>query len=183
MPTPPRWLRPPPPGRSPVLEVHHGTWRDVLFQVVLYSALLVILVWACVARGRFDVGEMVVAAIIVAVAVVAVWSGRTTHLAAGADWVRSRGKTWVDTYALTQVKVTASVAKHHVHLTDDQGRRLVLSTHDLQANPRLWELVYNGIRHGIAAGAEVKGSTRRVLRPVPPENPDRPRAPLPDHRK
>lgn len=34
----------------------------------------------------------------------------------------------------------------------------------LESNPRLWDLVYNGLRHSAAAGAEVDPHTRELLR-------------------
>lgn len=35
---------------------------------------------------------------------------------------------------------------------------------DLQANQDLWDLVYNGIRHSVARGAETSGYARGALK-------------------
>ncbi len=47
-------------------------------------------------------------------------------------------------------------------------REIVLPFGLLEGNQRLWDLVYNGIRHSVAGGAEVDARTRRQLG-LPPE--------------
>ncbi|MDL5159824.1 hypothetical protein [Actinomycetospora termitidis] len=86
------------------------------------------------------------------------------YLAAGADWLQGRGS-WVDVYQLTEIVVAAGTAQHWITFVDAEGRRSTQSTNDLQANPALWDLVYNGIRHSVADGATVRGTGARNLRP------------------
>lgn len=153
-------LRPPPPGCGRVLEVHRGTRWDGWVYVGMMAALV-------------GLGALVDSRVLgfwwlwVLVAVVTVLGARSvsgTYLAAGADFLQNR-RTWVDLYDLTEITVAAGNGQHWITLDDGHGRRTSAGTNDLHASPALWDLVYNGIRHSVAAGAEVKGSGARYLRP------------------
>lgn len=142
-----------------MLELFHNRWTDGLGRVGLYLAIL----------GLGALSQPVILtswwlwALIIGMSALAFRKAVTDYRAAGADWFQT-GSQWVDTYDLVKIKVTVSTVTWHVHLTDRGERHLVVSVLDLQANPELWDLVYNGIRHSAAAGAEVRGSGARQLR-------------------
>lgn len=69
----------------------------------------------------------------------------------------------VSLYELTAVKVVDR-ARLGLCLRLVQGdRRFVVPCGLLEGNQRLWDLVYLGIRHAVAAGAEADERTRRLL--------------------
>lgn len=82
--------------------------------------------------------------------------------AAGAEWFAC-GKRWVKQYELTSITVRMRFSKRYLHLVDRDGRKVVLFIGDAQENQELWDLVYNGIRHSVAAGAETNWVARRAL--------------------
>ena len=92
------------------------------------------------------------------------------YLAAGADWLQAGRTAWVDVYALTTVTVAAGTGQHWITLADTGERHATISTNDLHANPALWDLVYNGIRHSTADGARLTGSGAHNLRPPGPDD-------------
>ncbi|WP_433608886.1 hypothetical protein [Prescottella agglutinans] len=71
--------------------------------------------------------------------------------AAGAVWAQS-GKSWVNTYELVEVRITGGGGYSTLTLTDASGRVLAGSLQELEANWRLWDLIYNGILHSAASG-------------------------------
>ncbi|MFC5061941.1 hypothetical protein [Actinomycetospora atypica] len=154
-------LRPPPPGRGRVLEVHRGTRWDGLVFVGMTAALLGL---GALLDSRI-LGFWWLWALFGVVAVLGARNVSRTYLAAGADYLQGR-RTWVDLYALTEITVAAGNGQHWITLVDRDERRTTAGTNDLHANPALWDLVYNGIRHSVAAGAHVKGSGARNLRPT-----------------
>ncbi|MEN3615633.1 hypothetical protein AAH979_39825 [Plantactinospora sp. ZYX-F-223] len=66
-------------------------------------------------------------------------------------------------YELRTITVTDSARGRALRLVGPNQRRLTLPFGLLEANQRLWDLVYNGIRHSEAAGAEIDARTRRML--------------------
>ncbi|WP_226435131.1 MULTISPECIES: hypothetical protein [Rhodococcus] len=85
--------------------------------------------------------------------------------AAGATWVQWRSS-WVDTYHLTRIQFSADGYARVLRLKDVHGNTIhSFKIHDLQANPDLWDLVYNGILHSVASGnCDIDAKTRRVLK-------------------
>jgi len=81
--------------------------------------------------------------------------GRDERLAAGADWYQY-GRRFIRTYELTsvQVKGTSAGAAWDLDLEDSDGRNVTTQLGRILQNPRLGELVYNGIRHSVRNGAE-----------------------------
>lgn len=71
--------------------------------------------------------------------------------AAGAVWAQS-GTSWVNTYELVEIRITGSGAYSMLTLTDASGRVLAGPLRELEANWRLWDLIYNGILHSAASG-------------------------------
>ncbi|MGW5289537.1 hypothetical protein [Rhodococcus pyridinivorans] len=89
----------------------------------------------------------------------------TRWVAAGATWLQSR-KTWVDTYHLTYVRFSGSGRTSALSLKDFHGNEIrSASIDEIQNNPDLWDLVYNGILHSVDSGeCDVDQKTRRILR-------------------
>lgn len=81
---------------------------------------------------------------------------------AGAGWAgEGSGRAeCVTTYDLTRIAVTGDT----LHLTGTDGGKLALPLGLLEGSPPLWDLIYNGLRHSAAAGAEVDPATRERLR-------------------
>jgi hypothetical protein len=75
-------------------------------------------------------------------------SGRAEWVAAGANWVASNTG-WVDVYKLTEIKTRVDVGVLKLCLTDSAGRKMDQTLSFLQANRKLWDLVYNGMLHSI----------------------------------
>ncbi|RZS36999.1 hypothetical protein EV193_106234 [Herbihabitans rhizosphaerae] len=93
---------------------------------------------------------------------VVLMSGPTSVLtySAGADWFqvqRTRfGRTkcaWVKLYELRHIDAFGGVL-FHLRLWDDE-RGIERSFEELQLDRRMWDLIYNGIVHSAAKGAEV----------------------------
>jgi hypothetical protein len=78
---------------------------------------------------------------------------RGHKISAGADWLNSRGGI-VRTYELTKVTVTSHAGGYGLELADAQGGSADADFGLIQVNRDLWDLVYNGILHSVAAGAE-----------------------------
>lgn len=89
--------------------------------------------------------------------VLAVIGGATGRHAAsaGAAWLMDHHKRWVKTYELTKIWWTKDPHQGDVHLRDTSGREMKIPMRNLWLNTNLWALVYNGIRHSVANGAEV----------------------------
>ncbi|HET8994346.1 MAG TPA: hypothetical protein VFN32_11140, partial [Rhodococcus sp. (in: high G+C Gram-positive bacteria)] len=85
--------------------------------------------------------------------------------AAGATWVQWRSS-WVDTYRLTRIRFSADGYARVLRLKDAHGNKIhSFKIHDLQSNPDLWDLVYNGILYSIASGnCDIDAKTRRILK-------------------
>ncbi|CAM00080.1 hypothetical protein SACE_0739 [Saccharopolyspora erythraea NRRL 2338] len=89
-----------------------------------------------------------------------VYAWRSEVVTAGADWVRFR-RHWVCTYELTSIRLVARGANgHDLVLEDRDGRAVGAKPYLFQANRRLWDLVYLGMRHSAANGAEVNRPAR-----------------------
>lgn len=91
------------------------------------------------------------------------FSYRNATCAAGAEWF-SHGKHWVRQYELTTVKITMRFSNRYLRLIDCDGRKVTVFLGDVQQNQRLWDLVYNGIVHSVASGAETNWIARRALK-------------------
>jgi hypothetical protein len=72
-------------------------------------------------------------------------------------------------YELRSISVKDSSRGLSLRLVGPDKRRLTLPFGLLEANQRLWDLVYNGIRHSEAAGAEIDARTRQLLA-LPPRD-------------
>lgn len=103
--------------------------------------------------------------------------------AAGATWVQWRSS-WVDTYHLTRVRFSADGYSRVLRLKDVHGNEIrSFKISDIQGNPDLWDLVYNGILHSVASGnCDIDAKTRRILR-IPYELGPRPTRKRVDRRR
>ena len=83
---------------------------------------------------------------------------------AGAQWVQERDK-WVSTYELTRVRFTTVGYNRAAKLVDIHGNELVIVLRHTQMNPKLWDLVYNGIVYSVATGnCDISKAARRILK-------------------
>jgi hypothetical protein len=89
-------------------------------------------------------------------------TGATEGMEAGADWFRYR-KSWIRTYELIEIKLEKAWGTDSLSLKDADGRQLSIKIYDIQTNPDLWNLVYNGILHSVHRGGAV-ANERAVVR-------------------
>jgi hypothetical protein len=78
---------------------------------------------------------------------------RGHKISAGADWLNCRGGI-VCTYELSDITVTSHAGGHGLELKDAHGGTADADFGLIQVNRDLWDLVYNGILHSVAGGAE-----------------------------
>lgn len=88
---------------------------------------------------------------------------RQEWLAAGAIWFQHK-QSWVNTYELVEVKIGAASASQTLKLKDLAGQYTEVKLRDVQENPDLWDLVYNGILHSTVSGkVSVSPGHRKIL--------------------
>lgn len=96
-------------------------------------------------------------------------------ISAGADWVqwykrpkwyqwRKREPHVVKTYRLTNIEGYAAGAVLYLRIVDEDGQGSDRIRAGLQPDRRIWDLVYNGILHSVAAGAEINSLAIDMLR-------------------
>lgn len=85
-------------------------------------------------------------------------------IAAGADWLRV-GRAEVALYQLIEIRLRSRTSDPYLELTDATGRGLAVTLTSLQRNRKLWDLVYNGLRHSAASGTGIDEHTSAWLRP------------------
>jgi hypothetical protein len=96
-------------------------------------------------------------------------------ISAGADWVQwHERENWyqlpwckpyhLKTYRLTQIEGHVAGVNWHLRLWDEDGRSRDCPWVELQPDRRIWDLVYNGILHSVAAGAEINSLAIDMLR-------------------
>lgn len=66
-------------------------------------------------------------------------------------------------YELRSISVTDSIRGRALRIVGPDKQRLTLPFGLLESNQQLWDLVYNGIRHSEATGAEIDSRTRQLL--------------------
>ncbi len=91
--------------------------------------------------------------------------GNDRWTAAGATWLQKH-TSWVDTYQLTEVHLRASRTNKQLFFRDAHGRNIDhMRIAQIQANPAVWDLVFNGILHSVAAGnCNIDADTRKYLK-------------------
>jgi hypothetical protein len=137
--------------------------------VLPVTLVIAIILWFT-AEAR-TVAYLTSATVVVAVAALAFWynaSNTTVVLRAGARAVAEVDSDGagidLPLYELSSVGVTDSPRGLSLRLVGPNKQRLTLPFGLLEANQELWGLVYNGIRHSEAGGAEIDARTRRLLR-------------------
>ncbi|WP_183783549.1 hypothetical protein [Prauserella sediminis] len=160
-----------PSGPTAALEWLYGTrksgWWSAATVVVLIIAFLTF-------KSGLDWVFAWPTWLFMAAAGVAFWFlPRNTKMAAGADWVNAGGDT-IYTYELVEIGTSGTPGSWELILKDQRGNVDRGNIADYQQNPLLWDLVFNGIRHSVAAGATIDPETYRVLKldeyPNPPRS-------------
>lgn len=163
----------PPQGFGPVLAWHRESRHGKIMTVLACLAIVVVLFSVLQAlKGDSPVGWVQYWPVWVVFAVGTVLaSSPFSYLtyAAGADWlvldITKWGKTkriWVALYELTRVDAAYGGPTFHLDLNTKRGG-LSASFEELQRDRRIWDLVYNGIMHSVANGAQVGNQAIGIL--------------------
>lgn len=162
----------PPLLESVVTRRPPGRWRaaalGAVYAVLPVTVVIAIVLWFT-AEDRAT-AYLIMAAVVVAAAVLAFFynaANPTVVLRAGA---RAVAEVDIDgagvdlpLYELRAISVVDSPRGLALRLVGPDKQRLTLPFGLLEANQQLWDLVYNGLRHSEAAGAEVDARSRRLL--------------------
>lgn len=158
----------PPEGMGPVLESFRPSHLVSVFAGLIGAG--VVALFLILRDGGFGwASNVVLWAPIAVVAVVLYVSVRRTVITAGSDWLMA--KSWVRTYELSAIRLDSRSNVTRLTLQDKTGRRVNVELADLCGNSKLWDLVYNGIRHSLASRGErvspaVARSAVNVQRPA-----------------
>ena len=155
------------PGRPP------GRWRSSVlaagYAVLPAAVVQAILMWFAADGWRWR-GFLILAAVVAGVVVLFFWraaSDTTVILRAGARTVAEVDADGagleLPLYELRSIGVTGSARGRALRVVGPNRQKLTLPLGLLEANQQLWDLVYNGIRHSEAAGAEIDLRTRELL--------------------
>jgi hypothetical protein len=145
-----------------------GRWRTIALgtavAILPVSVVMAILVWFT-AEDRTE-SFLILAGVAGAAYLLFFWLNREEGgvlLHAGAQVVAELDLdgdgTELPVYELRSIKAKGPALR----LEGSNGWRVTLPFGLLEANQQLWELVYNGIRHSEAAGAEIDAHTRQLL--------------------
>lgn len=153
----------PPDGEGQIVEWHcRSSMKYRVLGALIYGGLLA--VFFTVKDGGLSwVDGWGAWAIIGVAALIGVALASTIRMSAGADWFINAGD-FVKTYELTRLEVTDAFADHTLALLDKHGNKVRVSLSHFANNRELWDLVYNGIRHSVAAGADTNPLARTTLR-------------------
>lgn len=158
-----------PPGCGPAFEWYQESRRGFMY-AVLGGMLLVALVGTLRTGGIAWVTDWVAWVVVVCVVIFGVLVRGVPRFSAGADWFSHR-KSWVNTYDLVRVEIIVTGPNYQLALKDLAGRLVHVKIDELQLNPRLWDLVYNGILHS-AHSREIEANQKAIdwlrLPPHPP---------------
>jgi hypothetical protein len=145
-----------------------------VYAVLPVTVLIAILLWFTTDGGAGV--YLILVAVAAVVALLFFWrnaSGATVVLRAGA---RAVAEVDIDgsglelpLYELRSISVRDTSRGNALRIVGPNKQRLTFPFGLLEANPQLWDLVYNGIRHSEAAGAEIDARTRQLLA-LPPRD-------------
>lgn len=165
----------PPDGMGPVLAWRRKTVNDNIARFAISLAVLVVgttLISLMKELGPFFLfGVWQIWLILFAGAYLMSSPFRLRVLAAGADWFqihsilpfRKNRYGLVKLYELTEVEASFGPTEYHLFIADkDTTVELLLM--EWQDNPRLWDLVYNGILHSVSKGANINTTAVAALR-------------------
>ncbi|MDV6012294.1 hypothetical protein [Haloechinothrix sp. LS1_15] len=158
-----RWSRfrvpKPPPGEGPPLEWDYGSLKR---QIEAFFVTMVIFIGFFTVydlldsdRGMFDwATDRTMWILFVVFSFLFSFGVYIGTVAAGADWLMQR-KHFIKTYELTSIELEPAINKYTFELQDRYGNEVSVSELALLGNRRLWNLVYNGIRHSVVNGAYI----------------------------
>jgi hypothetical protein len=161
---------------APMLELVEARRRRALLSVAFYSVYIALTLTAGLALVMSGPANASLRADPVPYAIgAAIWAGSTTlaylnrrthTVYAGAGWVgdsEDREKI-VSTYDLTRIRIfDASGPGAILQMIGKDGVFLQLPIGLLEGSQKLWDLIYNGLRHSAATGAQVDPATRELL--------------------
>lgn len=151
-----------PAGQSPLLEWYKDSRRNAVLAALGMAVILV--GFTTLTAGGFSwISEWWSWLLIVPWPPLVYQSTRGVTCAAGAEWF-ANGPRWVRLYDLASVKVKMQAQNRELQLSDNSGRKTTILLMRVQQNPDLWNLVYNGIRHSVADGAETNDLARNALK-------------------
>ncbi|MFN2494434.1 MAG: hypothetical protein ABR608_00785 [Pseudonocardiaceae bacterium] len=136
-----------PEGQGPLLEWHRDSRRSTYRLAALMFGFMFV-VMTLIAGGFSWMMHWVFWLIVLAGPLVMFLTGRSRWMAAGAEWFAANTG-WVKIYELIKVELAGSGISPRLYLTDEAGRVAHAELREMQANSRLWDLVYNGIIHSI----------------------------------
>jgi hypothetical protein len=161
---------PPPPGQSPVLAWHRASpMKNISLRLLAIVAVMVFYdfirapclcaalanLWICLIVPVFGTPLLVIG-----------WRLRR-NFTAGADWAMLRDK-WVRTYELTSIEARTEKVKRKtyttLYLVDSEDRELQFGIRRFLGGRPFWDLLYNGILHSVANGAETNQLARDTLK-------------------
>ncbi|MBE9373011.1 hypothetical protein IQ251_00980 [Saccharopolyspora sp. HNM0983] len=101
------------------------------------------------------------------------YGNRLSPCSAGAEWLRGADGRWVRTYELTRITARRNAALALVLEFHDRRRRtLEISVDSLRNNPRVWDLVHNGVLHSVVANKALTNTRLHTSLQLPyPEQP------------
>ncbi len=148
---------------GPVLEWLQPTVRDRYIGAFLIAAILV--VYLTVINGDFRWIHWWIMWVIIPGSSLLLFFGKGNHWTAAAP-PGSNGTTAVDTYHLTRIRFSADGPSRVLRLKDAHGNKIQsFKISEIQRNPDLWDLVYNGILHSVASGnCDIDAKTRHILK-------------------
>ncbi|MFD0919055.1 hypothetical protein ACFQ16_04790 [Saccharopolyspora rosea] len=162
-------IPPPPKGQGPVLEWYRDSrLASWLGGLVPAGAIFVAGIWH---SGLPAVTSWALWVFVVAAYAFGFYASRRDVVTAGSDWLRY-SKHWVRTYELTSIRLVPRGANgHELVLEDAEGRAVGITPRLLQANRRLWDLVYLGMRYSAANGANIDRTARGAFPEVAAASP------------
>ncbi|MEV0947125.1 hypothetical protein [Rhodococcus sp. NPDC049939] len=129
----------------------------------------IVAAFATLKVGGFDwVSDWGFWVLLTVIGAVMYWRTGYEWMAAGAMWVQE-GPKWVNTYELVRIRFSVDGLRRVLRLEDAEGRKVhSFGLRDVQSNPQMWDLVYNGILHSVASGnCDISRKARKVLQ-IPP---------------
>lgn len=138
----------PPDGQGPMLEWFYANRTSRVFTGLMLSGL-VLLTYVIKDWGFSWVSLWYLWLVAVPWPFLFLWSGRNERHSVGAEWLAVGNKAWIRLYELNKIKITTAAGgmAQKLEITDSNGRGLMSNIGNLQDNPRLWDLVYNGLIH------------------------------------
>ncbi|MEV0947126.1 hypothetical protein [Rhodococcus sp. NPDC049939] len=163
----PRKAPPEPSGMGPALEWSQASTKHRVQAAVAMSGLLLAFI-IFTNRGFEWVGQWFPWFWIVGCGAFMYWRAGQEWMAAGAVWVQD-GPFWVNTYELVRIRFSVDGLNRVLRIEDAEGRKIhSFGLRDVQSNPQMWDLVYNGILHSVASGnCDISRKARKVLQ-IPP---------------